>query len=200
MVTPVTSLGSRSGVNWIRLCVPCTELAIALAREVLPVPGKSSSSRWPSDTMQVSASRMTCCLPSTACSTLLTSAPKARANQFACSDVTVAAPAIAVVMGFSAFLWSDVSRCCAPMPLCLDVSRGALAPAGDGDRDRLSIPGVEADGLEGRGAAAVGGRAAALRLGGGSPVDAGVTVGAGVGQRGTGREVGGRDVEEIAGD
>jgi hypothetical protein len=32
---------------------------------------------------------------------LLTSAPKARANQFACSDVTVGPPAIAVVMVLS---------------------------------------------------------------------------------------------------
>ena len=62
MVTPVTSLGSRSGVNWIRLCVPCMELAIALASEVFPVPGKSSSSRCPSETRQVSARRTMCCL------------------------------------------------------------------------------------------------------------------------------------------
>ena len=48
MLTPVMSPGSRSGVNWMRLLVPATLCAIARASEVLPVPGKSSSSRWPS--------------------------------------------------------------------------------------------------------------------------------------------------------
>jgi hypothetical protein len=35
----VTSEGSRSGVNWMRVLVPCTDAAIALARLVLPVRG-----------------------------------------------------------------------------------------------------------------------------------------------------------------
>ena len=98
IVTPVTSLGSRSGVNCTRLFVPWMELAIALASEVFPVPGKSSSSRCPSETRQVSASRTMWFLPSTACSTFVTSAPKALANQLACSDVTFGTPAVAVVM------------------------------------------------------------------------------------------------------
>ena len=45
---PVMSPGSRSGVNWMRVFVPCTDCAIARASEVLPVPGTSSSSTWPS--------------------------------------------------------------------------------------------------------------------------------------------------------
>ena len=85
-------------MNWIRLCVPCTELAIALASEVFPVPGKSSSSRCPSESRQVSASLTMCCLPSTACSTFVTSAPNARANQLACSGATAGAPAVTAVM------------------------------------------------------------------------------------------------------
>ena len=40
--TPVTSLGSRSGVNWIRLKVPPREVAKARASIVFPVPGTSS--------------------------------------------------------------------------------------------------------------------------------------------------------------
>jgi hypothetical protein len=39
IVTPVTSEGSRSGVNWIRLWVPWTLAARARASWVLPVPG-----------------------------------------------------------------------------------------------------------------------------------------------------------------
>ena len=46
--TPVTSLGSRSGVNWMRLTVQSTDRASALASMVLPTPGTSSMSRCPS--------------------------------------------------------------------------------------------------------------------------------------------------------
>ena len=49
------SLGNRSGVNWMRFCVPCTVLAIAFANIVLPVPGTSSSRRCPSDSNAVNA-------------------------------------------------------------------------------------------------------------------------------------------------
>ncbi len=38
-LTPVTSLGRRSGVNWMRENWPPTERARALARSVLPTPG-----------------------------------------------------------------------------------------------------------------------------------------------------------------
>src|SRR6266516_5334764 len=48
METPRMSEGSRSGVNWMRLKRASMERARALARVVLPVPGKSSSNRWPS--------------------------------------------------------------------------------------------------------------------------------------------------------
>ena len=46
--TPVTSEGSRSGVNWMRRTVQSMERASALASIVLPTPGTSSISRWPS--------------------------------------------------------------------------------------------------------------------------------------------------------
>src|SRR5580692_4124601 len=147
MVTPVTSLGSRSGVNWIRLCEPCTELAIALASEVFPVPGKSSISRWPSDTRQVSASRTMCCLPSTACSTLVTSAPKARVNQLVCSDVTTGGPAVAVVM----FLPDSFA-------LAGGTARSSGAADGDGHADGVAgvgPPSPDALAVERGGAAAV---------------------------------------------
>ena len=73
----------------MRLFDPCTVLERARASWVLPVPGKSSSSRCPSESMQVNASRMTCSLPSTALSTLATMAPKVSVNHCACSCVTV---------------------------------------------------------------------------------------------------------------
>ena len=76
-------------MNWIRDCLPCTVFASALASDVLPVPGTSSSSRWPCETRQVSASRTTWVLPTTACSTLPTSLLNVWANQAACSGVVV---------------------------------------------------------------------------------------------------------------
>ena len=68
-VTPVMSLGKRSGVNWIRFQVRLTDLQMARAREVLPTPGTSSISRWPSARTHVSAARTTLSLP---CRTLVT--------------------------------------------------------------------------------------------------------------------------------
>ena len=62
--TPVTSLGSRSGVNWIRRTVASIERASALASVVLPTPGTSSMSRWPSASRTTRASRTTSGLPS----------------------------------------------------------------------------------------------------------------------------------------
>src|SRR5580692_5799591 len=153
MVTPVTSLGSRSGVNWTRLWVPWMELAIALASEVFPVPGKSSSSRWPSETRQVSASLTMCCLPSTACSTLVTSAPKARANQLTCSAVIVGELVVAVVMTFYSLVLAGI----------------AAGMSVDGDRDRVVLFPVAPDALrvKGRGAARAGvlGRAVPVVVG-----------------------------------
>ena len=43
--TPVTSLGSRSGVNWMRLTLQSIDRPRALASIVLPTPGTSSRSR-----------------------------------------------------------------------------------------------------------------------------------------------------------
>src|SRR5690606_17925062 len=101
IVTPVTSEGSRSGVNWMREWLACTDAASARASEVLPVPGKSSSSRWPRENRHVSASRTTCSLPSTACSTLATRRPKASANCCACSAVVVVVPLVIVMRSCS---------------------------------------------------------------------------------------------------
>ena len=88
-LSPVMSLGSRSGVNWMRVFVPCTDCPIARARDVLPVPGTSSSSTWPSLSIAVSTSSTTWRLPSTARSTLSAICPNVCANQSACSCVIV---------------------------------------------------------------------------------------------------------------
>ena len=45
IATPVTSLGSRSGVNWIRRTLASIDAARALASVVFPTPGTSSISR-----------------------------------------------------------------------------------------------------------------------------------------------------------
>src|SRR5881227_2739718 len=50
--TPVTSEGSRSGVNWMRENDASRERASAFASIVFPTPGKSSMIRWPSLTRQ----------------------------------------------------------------------------------------------------------------------------------------------------
>ena len=47
MLRPVTSEGSRSGVNCMREKAQSSDLASDLAMTVLPVPGTSSSSTWP---------------------------------------------------------------------------------------------------------------------------------------------------------
>ena len=66
-----------------------TDCAIARASEVFPVPGKSSSSRWPSLSSAVKPSRMTKVLPSSTCSTLATSRLKISEKVAACSGVMV---------------------------------------------------------------------------------------------------------------
>ena len=48
-LTPVTSDGRRSGVNWSRENEQSTDRAIDFASVVFPTPGKSSMIRWPSD-------------------------------------------------------------------------------------------------------------------------------------------------------
>src|SRR5215213_9372350 len=55
--TPVTSEGSRSGVNWIRENEQSTERASAFASIVFPTPGKSSMIRCPSLTRQITLKR-----------------------------------------------------------------------------------------------------------------------------------------------
>src|SRR5262245_30156117 len=56
-LTPVMSVGSRSGVNWIRENVQSIDRASALTSIVFPTPGKSSMIRCPSLTRQRAASR-----------------------------------------------------------------------------------------------------------------------------------------------
>src|SRR5215211_4102497 len=58
-LTPVTSEGSRSGVNWRRENEQSIERARALARTVFPTPGKSSMIRCPSATRHSTASSST---------------------------------------------------------------------------------------------------------------------------------------------
>ncbi len=73
METPVTSVGSRSGVNWMRRQLPPIDRAMALARDVLPTPGTSSMRRWPWANRHTSASWTASRLPWITCSTWSTS-------------------------------------------------------------------------------------------------------------------------------
>ena len=63
-LTPVMSLGSRSGVNWTRWTVPSMARASDLASIVLPTPGTSSMSRCPSASSTARVSRIASGFPS----------------------------------------------------------------------------------------------------------------------------------------
>ena len=78
--TPVTSEGSRSGVNWMRRTEQSIERASALASIVLPTPGTSSMSRWPSESITTIASLATSGLPSMTFSMLARMRPVTRAR------------------------------------------------------------------------------------------------------------------------
>src|SRR5438477_4610445 len=80
-VTPVTSEGNRSGVNWMRRQVQSMLAASALARLVLPTPGTSSMRRWPSATRQTRPRRMASSLPWMTSPTFSTTASKRSANE-----------------------------------------------------------------------------------------------------------------------
>jgi len=67
---PVTSVGSRSGVHWIRLNEQPTLLASARANMVLATPGTSSSSTCPSQSQETSESTICRRLPTITFSTL----------------------------------------------------------------------------------------------------------------------------------
>src|SRR5438445_4430813 len=68
--TPVTSLGSRSGVNWMRRNGQSSVRATDLASIVLPMPGTSSMSTCPSHNNATSSRSITSRLPTMTCSML----------------------------------------------------------------------------------------------------------------------------------
>src|SRR5260221_737269 len=61
--TPVTSEGSRSGVNWMRRKLQPSDRASAFASTVLPVPGTSSTRMCPRHSSATMASSTSWCLP-----------------------------------------------------------------------------------------------------------------------------------------
>lgn len=69
---PVISPAVRSGVAWIRRKLPSTQRASARASRVFPVPGTSSTSRWPPATSTVTAVATASGTPRTARSTSAT--------------------------------------------------------------------------------------------------------------------------------
>src|SRR4051812_32011990 len=70
MLEPMTSEGSRSGVNWIRRNEQSILAARARASRVLPTPGTSSISTCPSASRATTASLITSALPRTTRPTL----------------------------------------------------------------------------------------------------------------------------------
>ena len=63
MWLPVMSVGSRSGVNWMRRTSSDSSRDSALTSSVLPRPGSPSSSTWPRASSAVTTSSITCSLP-----------------------------------------------------------------------------------------------------------------------------------------
>src|SRR5947207_5859040 len=79
METPVMSLGTRSGVHWMRRKVRSSDRATARARVVFPTPGTSSSRTWPSTRRAPSSCSVTSRFPTTTaptCSTRRSAAPR----------------------------------------------------------------------------------------------------------------------------
>ena len=70
-------------MNWMRRTEQSIDRASALASLVLPTPGTSSMSRWPSASSTARASRTVAVLPSMTCSMLATMALALRANSSA---------------------------------------------------------------------------------------------------------------------
>jgi hypothetical protein len=96
--TPVTSVGSRSGVNWMRFQLPAIDSAMALANDVFPTPGTSSIRRWPSASMQHKASEMTSRLPRTTRSMLSSRARKLSAKRWASASWAGAVVLLTIVL------------------------------------------------------------------------------------------------------
>src|SRR5580765_4453531 len=77
------SVGSRSGVNWMRENVQSSDRASAFASIVLPTPGKSSMIRWPSLTRQSATSRSVSARACTTRATFSTTRSTVRADDAA---------------------------------------------------------------------------------------------------------------------
>src|SRR5260370_38867016 len=90
METPVTSLGKRLGVNWMRLNVHPMERAMALVRTVLPTPGTSSikTCPWQMTALRLNATDLA--LPTITFSTLLITRCTALARS--CTDSMLYSP------------------------------------------------------------------------------------------------------------
>src|SRR5437588_2221678 len=89
--TPVTSVGRRSGVNWILRKEQSMDRAMLLASMVFPTPGTSSIRRWPSATSAARARRTSRDLPWMTCSTFRWMASKSDANRSHSAGCPVAA-------------------------------------------------------------------------------------------------------------
>src|SRR5216683_6254934 len=90
METPVTSLGRRSGVNWMRLNEHPIERAIALVRTVLPTPGTSSINTCPRQMTAIRLKATDSALPTITFSTLLITRCTAEARS--CTDCILYSP------------------------------------------------------------------------------------------------------------
>ena len=93
--TPVTSEGSRSGVNWIRRTEQSMLRARALLSIVLPTPGTSSMRRWPSASSTTRVDGTTSALPSMTFSMFVRTRPTTLAS-VSRSAPPAGAPAVGV--------------------------------------------------------------------------------------------------------
>jgi hypothetical protein len=104
-LTPVTSLGIRSGVNCTRPNAAPIAPASARTRSVFAVPGTPSSSAWPRASTVTSASSTTRSCPTTAVATAARTRPRRSARRSASAG---AAGASASGAGIGAAVGSDM--------------------------------------------------------------------------------------------
>src|SRR6202162_717995 len=128
MLTPVTSEGSRSGVNWRRSQEHPRERASDLASMVFPTPGTSSIRMWPRLSSAMAQSSISALLPTSTRPTFSTiRAPRASTDPF---SICILLTSFSVIR----FPFRLTSMCLSNAMTRRIVTRpGALAPSDAGD-------------------------------------------------------------------
>src|SRR4029453_703628 len=139
--TPVTSEGSRSGVNWRRENEQSIERASAFASIVFPTPGKSSMIRWPSAIRQRTPRRSVSSGACTTCARLST----IFWTDSAASLSTRSLPTASSILSLQADRPLVEERPRRPVPPLFLGAAPPPPPARTRDEDAFVVGGVKAD-------------------------------------------------------